>query len=456
MSQLETLFNPKSIAVIGASRTPGKIGYYILENLKNSFSGPIYPINPNATEILNLATYPTVLNVEEPIDLAIICVPAEIVKSVLEECIKKKIKDSIIISAGFSEIGRKDLELELKTLAKNKIRILGPNCMGFYRVGLDTFFSPKEKLKRPREGFIGFLTQSGAVGISLMDTIANEGVGVSKVISYGNKIDIDEIELLDYFGKDLQTRCIAMYLESVDRGAEFMKLASSIIRTKPIVILKAGKTAKGTQAVASHTGAMAGPAEIYSAAFKQSGIVEARTTEELFDYAKILATQPLLNGNRIAIVTDGGGFGILAADAAVEAGFEMPEISKETIKRMKGALPQYASVANPIDLTGDSDSERYRAVLEAIFKDKTIDGVICISLMQVPAVDVKIVDIFRDAKMYGKPFAICAPGGEYTLKAARLCESFGVPVYSTPERAVRAMKILRDYSELKRSFEKKK
>lgn len=292
---LDKFFVPKSIAVVGASRTAGKLGYTILENLKISFNGKIYPINPNAGEILGLITYSSVLDIEEPIDLAIIVVPAEIVKSVLLECIKKKIGHIIIISSGFSEIGEKERELELKKLAKSKkIRIIGPNCIGIYKKDLDMIFFPRSRLKRPSEGSISFITQSGAFGSILLDIMANDGVGISKFISIGNKIDVDEIELIKYLEDDLSTRCIAIYLESIVDGEEFIKVSKIVTRKKPIVVFKAGKTEKGIEAVASHTGALAGSSAIYSAAFKQAGIIEANSSEEIFDFAKVLANQPVL------------------------------------------------------------------------------------------------------------------------------------------------------------------
>ncbi|MEM5782721.1 MAG: CoA-binding protein, partial [Candidatus Aenigmatarchaeota archaeon] len=381
---LDKFFNPKSVAVIGASRNPGKLGYTILENLKMSFNGKLYPINPNAGEILGLIAYPSVLNVKDPIDLAIIVVPAEIVKNVVLECIKKKISHIIIISSGFSEIGEKERELELKNLCKTKkIRIIGPNGIGIYKKDLDMIFFPRNRLKRPPDGSISFITQSGAFGSILLDIMANDGVGVSKFISIGNKVDVDEIELIKYLENDLSTRCIAIYMESISNGEEFIKVAKKVTAKKPIVCFKAGKTEKGIEAVASHTGSLAGPSAIYSAAFKQAGIIEAKTSEEIFDFSKALANQPTLKDNKIAVVTDGGGFGIVATDTAVQLGLELPSLSNESVKALKSFLPSYASVKNPIDITGDATVERYQKTLEIVLNDKNISGVACIALMQI-------------------------------------------------------------------------
>ncbi len=448
MAELDSFFTPKSVALIGASRTPGKLGYVVLESLKNSFKGPIYPINPEATEISGLTAYPNVLEVKQPIELAIIAVPAIAVKNVLEDCIKAKIPAAVIISAGFNEIGNKEGEAELEKTIKGRIRVIGPNCLGTFTKGLDMLFLPRERMKRPSDGHIGFITQSGAVGSAMMDDIAFEGVGVSKFASYGNAIDVDEHELLEYLGKDMGTRAIAAYLETIHDGGRFIEVCKKIVRTKPIIALKSGKTAKGTQAVLSHTGALAAPAEVYGAAFRQAGVIEAKTTEELFDFSKVLATQPALRDNKIAIITDGGGFGILATDAAIQAGLELPDLSKETVKALAAHMPAYAIAKNPVDLTGDANAERFAGALSAVAKDPMIHGIIVIALVQIPQLEESIVDVIRDAKLHGKPVVAVLSGSEYTLKLARRLESFGVPVYPFAERAARAMAALREYGKV--------
>jgi len=446
---LDKFFNPNSIAVIGASRTPGKLGYTILENLKYSFKEKLYPINPNSGEILGLTTYSSVLDVEEPIDLGIIVVPAEIVKNVLLECKKKKINFIIIISSGFSEIGEKERELKLKNIFKrSKMRVIGPNCIGVYKKDLDMIFFPRNRLKRPTSGSISFITQSGAFGSILLDIMANEGVGVSKFISIGNKIDVDEIDLINYLERDLNTRCIAIYLESISNGKEFIRTAKRVVKKKPIVVFKAGKTEKGTEAVASHTGALAGSAKIYSAAFKQAGIIEAESSEEIFDFAKALSNQPVLKNNKIAIVTDGGGFGIVATDAAINYGLELPPFEDSSVKALKKILPKYGIPKNPVDLTGDATVERYQKALKIVLNDKNISGVVCIALMQLPTLTDEIVDVLRDCKAFGKPITVCSAGGEYVLERNRKLEALGIPVYPTPERAVKALSILYKYGNI--------
>jgi len=330
---------------------------------------------------------------------------------------------------------------------KNKIRIIGPNCIGtFVPNELDMLFLDRKKLKRPSEGSIGFITHSGAVGSALLDMASNEGVGISKFASIGNRIDVDEVDLLEYLGKDVETRCIVLYLESTERGSELINVAKKI--KKPIIALKAGKTEKGGEAVVSHTGALAGSGNIYSTAFRQAGIIETNNIEDIFDCAKALSTQPVLKGKKIAILTNGGGLGIITTDLAIDNGLEIAELSKETSKALKKVLPSYASPNNPVDITGDADTARYEKAIEILMKDKEIDGVICITLFQTPTLEDDIIEVLKDSKMYGKPFIVCATGGEYTFERAKKLERFGVPVYSTPQRAVKAMRCLLDYGKV--------
>jgi acetyl coenzyme A synthetase (ADP forming)-like protein len=457
MQNLGSFFDPESVAVIGASRTPGKLGYAILENLKLSFKGKIFPINPNATEILGLTAYPSVTNVKEPIEQAIIVIPSEMVEKALSECIKKRIKSCIIITSGFSEIGKKDLEESLKKLLnKGNIRVMGPNCIGIYKKDLDMIFFPRNRLKRPPEGHISFITQSGAFGSVLLDIVSNEGVGVSKFISIGNKIDVNEIELMKFLGDDVDTRCITMYLESLANGEEFIKVAKEVVAKKPVVVFKAGITQKGAEAVVSHTGALAGSAEIFSAAMKQSGIIEAKDSEEIFDYAKALANQPVMKDNHIAIITDGGGFGVVATDKAVQLGLELPKLEDSTVNKLKTFLPTYASTKNPVDLTGDATDERYKSTIDVVLKDKNISGAVIIALMQLPTLTDEFVNILRDAKVHGKPITICSAGGGYVLDRNRKLESFGIPVYPTPERAIKGIWALYEYGKIIKRFERGK
>lgn len=456
---LEKFFTPHSVAIIGASHTPGKVGYSILENfIKNEFIGKIFPINPDTTPIFNLPVYTSINDIDDKIDLAIIAVPAEVVPQVLKECVKKKIESVIIISAGFSEIGKEGKVLEeklKKIIEKSKTRVIGPNCLGIFdsHSKIDTLFLPQSRLKRPSEGSIAFISQSGAVGSTILDWLSEEKIGISKFVSYGNAIDVNEIDLLEFLSKDEKTKVIAMYLEGVkSQGKKFIDESKRIERKKPIIVLKAGKTDKGTRAVASHTGSLAGSAKIYSSVFRQTGIVEADTWQELFDYAKGFSFQPLPKGNRVAIVTDGGGFGVLATDECVRQGLQLPEPSNKLKKILRKHLPSYAILHNPIDLTGDSNAERYKIAIEECLKSKEYDGVIAIVLFQVPTLEEAVVDVLVDMKKYGKPILCCAAGSRFTRNLVQKLESSSIPVYSTPETTAKTFSTMVKHVELMKNY----
>jgi acetate---CoA ligase (ADP-forming) len=448
MTTLDTFFTPQSVAIIGASHTPGERGYEVLKSVKNSFTGQIYPVNPNIAELQGLTTYSSILIIEAEIELAIICSPVEEVRDVLKECVKKDVKGVVIMSSGFSEKDKTQLEKDILTIKKSaKMRIMGPSCLGTYTKELDMLFLPKERLKRPGDGYISFITQSGAVGATIMDLIAGEGVGINKFVSIGSRLDVEEIELLKYFGDDLKTRCIIMYIESTEKGKELIETAKKIVPNKPIIVLKAGKTAEGKEAIETHTGHTTVGSKVYSAAFRQAGIIEVDTTEDLLDYARILANQPTLKKNRLGIITDSGGFGILAADEAARLNFEIPEISKETKKKLR-TLPSHVTRKNPLDLSSDATAERYEIAMEALFKDESVDAVVCIALLQIPTLEERIIDVIRESKLHPKPISVCMSGSEYTRKFATQLEGYGIPVYPTPERAVRALKVLLRYAKI--------
>jgi acetate---CoA ligase (ADP-forming) len=453
----EKFFSPSSVAIIGASHTKGKIGYAIAENfVRESFKGRVYAVNPDTAPILGLPTYKSILDIPDKIDLGVIVVPAVFVAKVLNECVKKKIPSVVIISGGFSEMGEKGKKLEgqlKKILEKSKTKVIGPNCVGVYdsTTKVDTLFLAIDRLKRPKQGNIAFVSQSGAVGSTILDWLAVEGVGISKFVSYGNAIDVNEAQLLSFLAHDENTKVIAVYLEGIKSdGKEFMKIAKQVAKKKPIVVLKAGKTAKGGQAVASHTGSLAGSERIFAAVFKQTGIVEAQNWEELVDFAKAFSMQPLPKGDRLAIVTDGGGFGVLATDEAERQNIKLPEPSALLVKSLKSKLPPYVSLHNPLDITGDATTERYRIVLEEILKE--FDGAIVIALMQVPTLDNKIIDTLISMKKFGKPILCCMIGSEFTERAEKMLENNEIPVYQTPERAVRTFSSLVYYAQKKKEM----
>jgi acetyl coenzyme A synthetase (ADP forming)-like protein len=450
---LEKFFNPASVAVIGVSHDPKKLGYIVFENFVREFSGRVYPVNPDTTPILGKIVYPSVKKIPDKIDLAVVVVPAPVAQKVVHECIDKKIPNIIVISGGFSEIGGKGIVLEqrLKKIvdgAKGKTRVVGPNCIGVFdpKTKVDTMFLSRERLRRPKEGSIAFISQSGAVGSTILDWLSQEGIGISKFVSYGNGIDANETDFLEFFAEDKDTHVIAVYVEGMKAdGKRFLEVMKRVSRKKPIVVLKAGKTEKGAKAAASHTGSLAGTARIYSAAFKQSGIIEAENWEELFDFVKTFSMQPLPRGSRLAIITDGGGFGVLATDEAERQKLQVPEPSQMLKNKLKIKMPDYVILRNPIDLTGDANTERYLHTMEEMLSSKEYDGAVVVSLMQIPTLDSKVADAIVEMKKFGKPIVVCAVGSDYTQRVVKNLESNEIPLFPTPERAVRAFTALWNY-----------
>jgi len=451
MKQLDYFFNPKSVAVIGASHTPGKLGYVVFTNfLGNISERMVYPVNPDTKPILGQKVYKSVLEIPDEIDLAVIIIPASTVSKALTECVKKGIKSVVIISGGFSETGEegKKLEIKLKHIIEDtNVRVMGPNCLGVYDpyTKVDTLFLSRERLGRPSIGNIGYISQSGSVGSTILDCLAEEETGISKFASYENGMDIDECDLIEYFANDERTEVITIFIEGVKDGKRFIDVTKKVSKKKPIIIFKGGKSEAGTKAVASHTGSLAGSAKIYASVFKQTGLIEAKNWQEFFDFAKAFSTQPIPKGNRIAIVTDGGGFGILATDDCERLELKTPEPSDKLKKIIEDSVPNYGSLNNPIDLTGDVTSERYKTVLEACLKSNEYNGVVAITLFQVPTLELNITDVLINLKKFNKPVLCCTAGGGFTKKLSRILEKNGIPVYFSPNRAVGAMAALVEY-----------
>jgi acetyl coenzyme A synthetase (ADP forming)-like protein len=452
---LKPFFEPEAVAVVGASREPNKIGYCIFKNFVDNFKGPVYPVNPNAAVILKKICYSRVTEIPKPVDLAVIAVPAGMVLKVMEDCVKKKVKAAVIISAGFSEIGKKDLEEKiLKIAKKGKIRVIGPNCLGIYDTfsKVDMLFLPSNKIGRPKQGGISFISQSGAVGSVVLDFLASEGLGVSKFISYGNAIDVNEVDLLEYLAEDEPTKVICLYLEGTKDGRRMMEAAKSIVRKKPILVLKAGKTKEGTHAVSSHTGSLAGDDAIYETAFRQSGMIRVHSLTDMFVFADALATQPEAKGPNIQIVTNGGGFGVLATDAVINEGLKLAVMSEKTRKKIKESVPSYAILSNPIDLVGDADMQRYASALEALGNDSNVDAILCITLFQTVSLQPEVTRVVRAfANKRLKPIVACSGGGEYAQKLMKELKDGNVPVFDSPDIAAKALKCLVEYGEIKRS-----
>ncbi len=447
---MRSLFSPKSIAVVGASRDPHKVGHVIFKNLLESFSGEVFPVNPNATDILGKPCYPNLRSLPEVPELVIISIPAKFVPSIVKEASKIGVKYAIIISGGFGEIGRQDLDKAVLE-AKGDLRIVGPNCLGIYdsESGVDTLFLPEYRLKRPRKGGISLISQSGAVGSSILDWAGEEGFGVSKFISYGNALDLKETDFLEYLGKDRNTRVICMYIEGISDGKRFFEVAIQVSKRKPIVVMKVGRTESGSKAAKSHTGAIAGDDVIYNGVFRQAGIIRVYDMVTMFDIARTLSEQPLPKGPNVGIVTNGGGYGVISADEVSEVGLSLPELSLEAKKELRKRLPSHAIISNPLDLVGDADVDRYKTALEVMEREENIHMVMCNVLFQTAGVQSEIIDVIREfSDRKKKPIVVVSAGGDYTRFHMRMLERSGVPTFDSPRRAALALKALYDYSQV--------
>ena len=442
--RLESFFKPKTIAVVGASRNTTKIGHEALKNiLISDYECEVYPINPHEKEILGVKCYKRVTQVPVDLDLVIVSVPAKIVPQIMCDCVEKKVKNAIIISSGFSEIGNHELENEVKKIIeKTNIRLLGPNVMGYKNAsdGLDASFV----YGKARKGNLSLISQSGALGIGMIYLANNEFVGISKIIGVGNKIDIDDDDLIDYFAQDPDTKVVGLYIEAVKDGRKFM---NSIKKChKPVLVVKAGRSKAGARATASHTGSMAGSDKIYDAAIKQAGGIRCRDVVELFDMARALAGQPTARGNRIGIITNGGGLGILITDACEANGLVVPKLSRKTYKKIDKVLPDIVKPNNPVDLVGDAGFYRYEAATRALLEDPNIDGIIVASVhggyARPREFTGAILKMIRERKLheeFKKPILATWVGGKEFEDLVWDLKSAGVPIYPSSWRIARSM-----------------
>ncbi|MGC9099046.1 MAG: acetate--CoA ligase family protein [Candidatus Micrarchaeia archaeon] len=450
---LRPMMNPKSVAVIGASRDPDKVGHIILQNYVDAgFLGKLYPINNSikpGENIIGLKAYRSVLEVKKPIDLAVIAVPAPVVPTVLEECGKAKVKSAVVISGGFAEIGEVELQNRIVEIAKKyNIAMLGPNCLGIMdpESRIDTLFLPTYKLSRPHVGGVSFVSQSGAVGSTILDLIAKEGFGLAKFISYGNAAYVDEVDLLEYLLHDKKTKVIVMYIEGIKRGKEFIEVVKKVSKVKPIIVIKGGITEEGMQAAHSHTAALAGNNEAYEAVFKQFGLVRAKDLDDLLYFAKIFSSEELPKGNRVAIITNGGGTGVLTTDAVYVNGLKLAEFSDETKKELRKVMPSIVNIRNPLDLAGDADEKRYSDALSIVSKDPNVDMLIVIVLFQTPGADSTVASkLIYFKKNIDKPMIAITVGSDYTQTHKIMMESSGLPVYDSPMAAASALAELYKY-----------
>lgn len=442
---LNWFFKPRSIAVVGASKDSQKIGHAALKNiLISEYQCNLYPVNPHEPSILGIKCYKSVLDIPENLDLVLISVPAKIVPKVLKECVEKQVQYVIIISSGFGEIGNHELEEKIQNIIDSApfMRVLGPNTMGYKNasVNLDASFV----FGMPRQGNLALISQSGALGMGMIYLANNEFVGLSKIVGVGNKLDIDDDDLIDYFRDDPETKVIGLYIEGVKDGRQFMNSIKAC--NKPVLVVKAGRSQAGARATASHTGSMAGSDQIYGAAIRQAGGIRCRDVVELFDMARALAGQPAAKGNRIGIVTNGGGLGILLTDACEANGLEIPKLSKTTYKKMDEVLPDLITPNNPIDLVADAGFYRYEAATRALLEDPQIDGIIIASVhagyarpREWAGAILKMVRQRKYHEEFKKPILGTWVGGKEFEDLVLDLKAAGVPVYPSSWRTARAM-----------------
>ena len=448
---LESLLYPESIAVIGVRNTE-EVGHAFLANLiSGGFKGRIIPVNPDAQEILGLQCYRNLRDYKGKVDLSMVVVPTRFVQEAVQDAIQAGSTSVIVISAGFKEVGAEGAgrERELVSLCQARgVRLMGPNCLGILNTHhqMNATFAPS----LPPAGRISVISQSGALCVAILDWAAHQKLGLGKVISFGNKADLNEVDFLQALAEDKQTNVIAGYLESITEGDKFLRVAEQAASVKPVLILKVGITQAGAKAASSHTGSLAGADMAYWAAFKRSGVIRAENFEALFDYALAFTSQPLPAGERVAIITNAGGPGIMAADAAETLGLKMISPTPETQRKLKEQLPPAAAVGNPIDVIGDADPDRYVKAFELIQEDPNTDAIIVLSTPQNMTRPLELANRLAAANKGRKPLLTAFLGGNEMVAAKERLMALGIPNYSSPERAVAALRALCHYAAWRR------
>ena len=455
IKNIEPVMNPRSIAVVGATNRAGSVGLAVFRNILDAgFHGLLYPVNPKVKSVQNVKAYPKLSNIPDEVDVAVIIVPAEIVCSVLEEAGQKQVKGAIVISAGFKEMGELGAERERQlkeTAAKYDIRVIGPNCLGVINNNEKVRLNASFATKMPKPGNIAFISQSGALCTAVLDYADGKNIGFSKFVSFGNKADVNEIDLLNYLKNDPDTYVILMYLEDIAHGRAFLETAREITwqAHKPILAIKSGRSAEGALAAASHTGSLAGSDSAYDAIFRQSGILRVEGVDELFNCALAFAKQPIPKGNRIAIVTNAGGPGIMATDAAIRHELKIAAFSEQTKQKLKQELPPTASIRNPVDVIGDATHERYEAAIRHVLMDENVDGAIVILTPQTMTDVLETAEIIpRVAKNTDKPLLCSFMGIVDVSEGIEHLEANGIPNYAFPEAAARSMAAMAFYGNL--------
>ena len=465
MDRLDAIFSPSSVAVVGASTTPGKVGHDIFVNiLRGGYSGTLYPVNPRARSISSVRAYPSITEISDDIDLGIIILPPPLALTAIEEAVEKGVKGIVIVSAGFREVGAEGRDIEDRIVAMCReagIRVVGPNCLGVINPQTSVQLNASFATRMPKAGNVSFISQSGALCTAVLDFAANRNFGFSKFISIGNKADVDELDLLRYFHQDEDTEVIMLYLEELRRGPEFIEEVKEItagdVRPTPILVIKSGRTSAGALAAASHTGALAGTEGVYDAIFKQSGIIRVDSIDELFDYATAFAyknesalgklRRKVPDGNKVAIVTNAGGPGIVATDMTVSSGLRLARFQEETVEALDSHLPDTANLNNPVDIIGDAPTDRYENALAAVIRDEGVDGALVILTPQ------SMTDVLGTAEAIGriarrsvKPIMCCFMGIIDVSQGVKYLQEHGIPVFRFPENTAKAFGALYRYS----------
>jgi len=452
--QLGTLFNPRSIAVIGASRRQESVGGSLFSNLLYSgYQGILYPVNPNAESISGVRCYPDIRSVPGPVALAVLIIPSPLVPETLRDCGKRGIRNAIVISAGFKEIGGDGIRLEQalrQEVQKYRMRLVGPNCLGLINTDPTVSMNATFGRTMPKAGNIAFISQSGALCAAVLDYAKGENIGFSKFVSMGNKAELNENDLLLFLKEDSKTKVILLYVEDLADGRRFIDIAREITgeaeNRKPILAIKSGRTPQGAKAASSHTGSLMGSDEVYDAVFAQCGVLRVDTLEELFDYARAFSKQPIPRGRKVAIVTNAGGPGIMATDAAVRYGLDLAAFSKKTTASLRGALPPTANLSNPVDVIGDARHDRYEAALRAVLKDPSVDGTVVVLTPQAMTDIEEIARVVgKVGKSISKPILGCFMGVVDVSKGVRILEEHGIPNYKFPEAAARTLSKMYSY-----------
>lgn len=448
---LDPILRPASVAVIGASRKPGTIGYQIIDNLvKHGYTGAVYPVNPSAASIHSIRAYRSVLEIPDPVDLAIVVVPKERVLEVVDECCAKGVRGLVVISAGFREVGGSGVEREralVERVRRHGMRLIGPNCMGVLNTAPDMSMNATFAPTMPPAGPAAFMSQSGALGVTILDYARELGIGIRQFVSVGNKPDVSGNDLLEYWEEDEAIRVILMYLESLGNPRKFTRIARRVTRRKPIVVVKSGRTAAGARAASSHTGALAGTDATADALFAQCGVIRVESVQALFDVALAFSHLPIPGGNRVAIVTNAGGPGIMIADACEAAGLEVVELTEETQARLRASMPEEASVRNPVDMIASATAESYRIALDAVLADPRVDAAIAafVPPLGVRQQDVAAAIVEARRARPGKPLVAVLMGREGLPEGRAELGAAGVPAYIFPESAARALAAMDAY-----------